>query len=141
MNNPKHKSFCCVYKFKPPQLECWIWPECQKLASRWFLVSCRYVTLLRHGSVKQSLNSAWKQCSKTFWILLTLAFKHCLLLAASRLTTQQTKMPFMFFKERKTLQAVDKRIQGDRFWVSVQLRPKSDFVVVLLRNKWKKLER
>lgn len=50
-------------------------------------------------------------------------------------------MPFMFFKERKTLQAVDKRIQGDRFWVSVQLRPKSDFVVVLLRNKWKKLER
>lgn len=101
MNNPKHKSFCCVYKFKPPQLECWIWPECQKLASRWFLVSCRYVTLLRHGSVKQSLNTALKQCSKTFWILLTLASKHCLLLAASRLTTQQTKMPFMFFKERK----------------------------------------
>lgn len=55
--------------------------------------------------VKQSLNSAWKQCSETFWILLTLASKHCLLLSASRLTTQRTKMPFMFFKEGKTLQA------------------------------------
>ena len=92
---------CAVYihLLKPTQLVWWLWMRTNlRLGDSWWVVG---TTLLRHGSVKQSLNTALKQCSKTFWILLTLASKHCLLLAASRLTTQQTKMPFMFFKERK----------------------------------------
>ena len=105
MNNPKHKSLCCVYTFKPPQLVWWLWMQTNlRLGDSWWVVGtwpCWDMDQL----VKQSLNSAWKQCSETFWILLTLASKHCLLLSASRLTTQRTKMPFMFFKEGKTLQA------------------------------------